>query len=65
MLHVNKAHGCDDISIGKTKICDHSTVKPLSIIYQNCLNTDTFPDIWKKSNIVLVHRKGDKQVVNN
>ena len=30
MLHVNKAHGCDDISIGKTKICDHSTVKPHS-----------------------------------
>ena len=35
------------------------------MIYQNCLNTGTFPDIWKKSNIVPVHKKGDKQVVNN
>ena len=44
-LHVNKAYGCDDISIGMIKICDQSIVKPLSFIYQNCLNTDTFPDI--------------------
>ena len=64
-LHVNKAHGCDDISIRMIKICDQSIVKPLSIIYQNCLNTGTFPDIWKKSNIVPVHKKGDKQIVNN
>ena len=42
------------------KICDQSIVKPLSIIYQNCLNTGTFPDIWKKSNIVPAHKKGDK-----
>ena len=36
----------------------------LSIIYQNCFNTGTFPDIWEKSNIVPVHKKGDKKVVN-
>ena len=47
------------------KICDPSIVKPLSIIYQNCFNTGTFPDLWKKSNIVPVHKKGDKQIVNN
>ena len=63
--HVNNAHGCDDTSICMIKICDQSIIKPLSIIYHNCLNTGTFPDIWKKSNIVPVHKKGDKQVVNN
>ena len=42
-LHVNKAHGCDDISIRIMKICDQSLLKPLSIVYQNCLNTGTFP----------------------
>ena len=45
LLHVNKAHGCDDISIHMIKIFDQSIVKPLSIIYQNCLNTSTFLDI--------------------
>ena len=59
-LHVNKAHGCDDISIRMIKICDQSIVKPLPIIYQSCLNKGTFPDLWKKSNIVSVHKKGDK-----
>ena len=47
------------------KICDQSIVKPLSIIYQNCHNTGTFSDIWKKSNIVPVHKKSDKQIANN
>ena len=42
-LHVNKAHSCDDISIHIMKICDQSLLKPLSIVYQNCLNTGTFP----------------------
>ena len=64
-LHVNNAHGCDDISIRMIKTCDQSIVKPLSIIYQNCVNTGTFPDIWKKSNIVPVHKQDDKQIVNN
>ena len=64
-LHVNKAHGCDDISFCTTKVCDQSIVKHLSIVYQNCLNTDAFPDIWKKSNTVPAHRKDDKQLVNN
>ena len=42
-LHVNKANGCDNISICMIKICDQLIVKPLPLIYQNCLNTGTFP----------------------
>ena len=65
ILHINKAHDCYDISIRMIKICDQSIVKPLSIIYQNFLNTGTFPDIWKKSNIVPVYKKDDKQIIDN
>ena len=64
-LHVNKAHACEDISIRMIKICDQSIVKHLSIIYQNYVNTGTFPDIWKKSNVVPVHKESDKEIVNN
>ena len=64
-LHVSKAHGCDDISIRMIKICDQLIVKSLSIFDQNCLNSRNFSDIWKNSNIVLVHKKVDKQIVNN
>ena len=47
------------------KICESAVIKPLSIIFRNCISQSTFPDIWKKSNICLIHKKGDKQVINN
>ena len=59
-LNYNKAHGCNDISIRLLKMCDSSIVKPLSIIFKSCLQTGTFPNNWKKSNVVPVHKKGDK-----
>ena len=39
------------------KIFDSALVKPLLLIFQNCLDCSTFPDIWKNSNICLVHKK--------
>ena len=64
-LNYNKAHGYDDISIRLLKICDSSIVKPLLIIFKNCLQTGTFPNNWKKSNAVPIHKKGDKQLLQN
>ena len=43
-----------------------SVVKPLSIIFKNCIDNGIFPDICKKSNIILVHKKQtDKQIIDN
>ena len=53
-LNINKAH--DSIS----KICDKAIVKPLSIIYKNSIDTGIFPDLWRKSNIIPVHKKANK-----
>ena len=36
-------------------------MKLLSIIFKNCLQTGTFYNNWKKSNVVPLHKKGDKQ----
>ena len=47
------------------KICDLAIIEPLSIIFRNCINHSTFPDLWKKSNICPIHKKGDKQIINN
>ena len=64
-LDINKVHGHDEISIRMLKLCDKSIITPLSILFQNCIDTRTFPDTWKKSNIVPVQKKGDKQIVDN
>ena len=32
------------------------------MIFNNCIDTGTFPDIWQWSNIISVHKKGDRQV---
>ena len=34
-------------------------------IDKNCINMGTFPNIWKKSNIVPVCKKGDKKIIDN
>ena len=48
------------------KLCSKSVVKHLSIIFKNCIDTGTFPDdIWKRSSIIPVHKKGYKQIVDN
>ena len=47
------------------KICDSGIVEPLTIFFNSCINQSIFPDMWKKSNICHVHKKGDKQTINN
>ena len=57
--------GHDDISIRMIKICDKSLLKPLILLFQNSAKLPYFPDIWKSSNIIPVHKKNDKQLVKN
>ena len=64
-LNINESHGHDDISIRMIKICDSELGKPLSIIFNNCIKTGIFPYTWKKSNVIPVHKKNDKQLINN
>ena len=45
------------------KICDEALAKPLSL--KNCIDTDVSPDIWKKSNIVPVYKRGYKKIIDN
>ena len=47
------------------KICDESLVIPLFNIFQFSLETGNFPSYWKRSIIVPVHKKGNKDLINN
>ena len=64
-LDTTKAHGCDDISISMIKICDTSIVEPLCLIFGKCLETGIYPTIWKKANIIPVHKKDSRQSKKN
>ena len=64
-LDINKAHGHDEVSIRMLKLCDKSIVKPLSIIFNNCKLKNTLPNLWKKANVVPIHKKGEKDLIKN
>ena len=65
-LSSNKAHRYDDISVRLLfYLCDFSIVRHLSIIFKNCLQSGSFPNKWKKSSIVLIHKKGNRQFLQN
>ena len=64
-LDVNKAHGHDNISIRMIKICGKSICNPLRRIFEECLCTGSYPQEWKKGNIVPIYKKGDKQLLKN
>ena len=52
-------------SIWMIKICDASICKPLELIFRSCLETGKFQLNGKKANLVLAHKKGDKQKLKN
>ena len=61
-LNIYKTHGYDDISIRMIKLCDKSLKKLLVILFKNSTNaTSYYPSIWKRSNIIPVHKNNDKQ----
>ena len=64
-LKVNKAHGHNGISIRMLKLCESAITELLYLIFKNCLSSNTFPDVWKKANVIPVHKKGGKQVLKN
>ena len=47
------------------KICGNSLCRPLELIFNDCLVNGIFPSVCKKGNIVPVHKKNDKQRLNN
>ena len=47
------------------KICDSVLTEPISIIFNNCIDHGVFPDTWKMSHIILIHKTNDKRSLNN
>ena len=56
-LNIHKAHVHDGISIKIIQICDRTLIKTLIILFQISVKYSYYPDIWKRSNIIPVHKK--------
>ena len=64
-LDIGKANGPDEISARMLLICAETIVTPLKFIFDNILYTGIYPDLWKSANIAPIHKKSDKQIINN
>ena len=42
-----------------------SICKPFQLIFNQCIDTGSFPSEWKKANIFPIHTKGDKHCLKN
>ena len=47
------------------KLCATSISKPLHILFNNSVISECFSNEWKKANVIPVHKKGDKKIINN
>ena len=61
----NKSHGHDGISVAMLQLCSSQVAIPLQMIFQSCISSGSFPDIWKYANVQPVHKKGNRQLKNN
>ena len=64
-LDSKKAYGCDDLSIAMLKICDLAIVEPLSLIYEKYLESGKYSSLWKKANVLPIHKKESRQLKKN
>ena len=47
------------------KICGLAVVEPLSLIYEKCLESGKYPSLWKKANVLPIHKKESRQLKKN
>ena len=64
-LNPNKSYGLENIFFRMIKICNKSVSYPLKLILQALLVKNIFPEPWKKTNIVLVHKNGTKNLLKH
>ena len=64
-LDPSKAHSHDMISILILKMCGKPILKPLELIFNECMSNGVFPSVWKKGNALPIHKKNDRQCLEN
>ena len=64
-LDVTKAKGPDNISPHFLVHCAEQLAAPLAVLFQACQTQKKWPKLWKRANIVAVHKKNKKTSPQN
>jgi hypothetical protein len=64
-LDISKANGPDQISNRMLKETAEVIAEPLANVFNKCIETSSFPLVWKRANIVPIYKKHDKQLKEN
>ena len=64
-LDDKKAVGSDSISPRLLRQCAEELARPLAVIFNNSLRSSTWPELWKVSSVVLLHKKSSKTEEKN
>lgn len=64
-LKNNKSPGEDKITNEMLKTGNEILAQPLLSVFNKILQTTQIPEQWTKSEIILLHKKGDKSNINN
>lgn len=64
-LNPSKASGPDKITTRVLKECASSITPSLTHLFNKSLNTGNLPTEWKLSDVIPLHKKGDKSYVEN
>lgn len=62
-LNIQKSHNHEEISIRMIQICNKSLLKLLIILFEETVIC--YPNIGKRSNIVISHKMNEKKLVKN
>jgi Reverse transcriptase (RNA-dependent DNA polymerase) len=61
----NKAPGSDELPVDLLKVCSENGLENLTKIFNLILRTEEIPEKWCESNIILIHKNGDKSDITN
>ena len=57
--------GLMKLSVKMILLCSDTIIIPLKIIFENIIATGIYPDIWKRANVIPMHKKENKQILRN
>ena len=64
-INPDKSTGMDDIPPKLLKIAAPIVSESLAFIFNRCIDSSIYPDEWKAAKVIPIHKKDDKDDVNN